>query len=138
MIVRELNALIREANYLLVFVPVINYVYLSTLESSEDILILSAVSCVICAFVLNFTRGYPEENDESSSDDLPTVVSWIYILSLGVWAVLWGYSVFQLYEFKGTLGPNVLFFGSLAWAAMLLTHIVLDRMNAYENPMYDF
>lgn len=137
MIVRELNVLIREANYLVVFVPLVNYVYLSTLESSEEILILAAGSCVVSAFVFNFTGGYPEEYDESSSDDLPTVVIWIYILSLVVWMLLWGYSIFQLYEFIGNLGPNVLFFGSLAWAALLLTHIMLDRMDAYENPIYD-
>lgn len=138
MIVRELNTLIREANYLLVFVPLINYVYLSTLESSEEILILAAGSCLVSAFVLNFTRGYPEEDDEAGSDDLPTVVSGFYILSLAIWVVLWGYSIFQLYESIGNRGPNVLFFGSLAWAAMLLTHMALDRMEAYENPMYDF
>jgi len=138
MIVRELNALIREANYLLVFIPVVNYVYLSTLESSKGILILAAVSCVVSAFVLNFTRGHPEEDDESSSEDLPTIVNRAYILSLGAWLILWGYSVIRFYEFIGSLAPNVLFFGSIAWAAMLLTHIALDRMDAYENPMYDF
>lgn len=138
MIVRELNALIREANYLLVFVPLINYVYLSTLGSSEEVLILAAGSCVVSAFVLNFTRGYPEEDDEPSSDDLPKVASKIYLLSLGIWVVLWGYSIFLLYKFIGSLGPNVLFFSSLAWAALLLTHIALDRMDAYENHMYDF
>lgn len=138
MIVRELNALIREANYLLVFVPVINYVYLSTLASSEVVLVLAAVSCAVSAFVLNFTRGYPEEDDESSSDDLPSIANGLYILSLGIWVVLWGYSIFRLCGFIGDLGPNVLFFGSIAWAAMLTTHILLDRIEEYENPMYDF
>lgn len=138
MIVRELNALIREANYLLVFVPVINYVYFSTLNLSGFVLVLAAVSCAVSAFILNFTRGYPEEDDESSSDDFPTIANRLYILSLGIWVVLWGYSIFRLYAFIGGLGPNVLFFGSLAWAALLITHILLDRIEEYDNKMYDF
>ncbi|WP_336000592.1 hypothetical protein [Halorientalis halophila] len=111
---------------------------MSTLASSKLILVLAAVSCAISAFVLNFTRGYPEENDESSSDDLPGIAVGIYFLALGFWVVLWGYSILQLYGFIGSLGPNVLFFGSLAWAAMLITHVALDRIEAYENAMYDF
>lgn len=138
MIIRELNTLIREANYLLVFVPVINYVYLSSLKPSKKIFVLAGMSCVISAFVLNFTRGYPDEGDEPSSDSLPTIANVIYILSLGVWMILWIYSVLRLHGSLGNFGPNVLFFGSLAWGAMLSIHIGLDRMDAYDNPMYDF
>lgn len=138
MIVRELNTLMREANYLLIFIPVINYVYISTLQSSQLILVLSTVSCVISGFVLNFTIGYPEPNNGSNSSGVPQIANVIYVLSLAVWVVLWGYSVFLMYDFIGKIIPSVLFFASIAWSTMLLTHILLDIIEEYDNDMYGF
>jgi hypothetical protein len=139
MIVRELNALIRDANYLLVLTPIVNYAYLYTLLNSSRLLILTIFACIVCAFFLNFTRGYPE-TDESDSDSVPRYAAGIYILILITWVMIWAYSTFRMYEFIGgsDLAATALFFGSIAWATMLTTHFLLGWwIDGYSNPMYD-
>lgn len=142
MIVRELNALISEANYLLVLTPIVIYVYLYSLVDSLLILSLAILACLICAFFLNFTRGHPEIDDEDSdSEEVSNYATGAFILSLVSWAILWGYSVYRIFEYIGSsdMSANVLFFGSIAWAAMLVTHFGLDYwLNDYTNEMYEF
>ena len=137
MIVRELNSLIREANYLFVLLPVVNFVYIYSIAPTRQLLLVTIFSCLISAFFFNFTKGYPEESGESA---IPDVAGYAYILSVIFWALLWAYSLFLLFGYVGfsDLLSNVLFIGSVAWAAMLITHYLLSYwVDSYDNDIYD-
>lgn len=137
MIVRELNSLIREANYLFVLLPVVNFVYIYSIAPTGQLLLVTIFSCLISAFFFNFTKGYPEESSESA---VPDLAGYAYIVSVISWTLLWGYSLFLLFGYIGDsdLLSNVLFIGSVAWAAMLITHYLLSYwIDGYDNDIYD-
>lgn len=138
---RELNLLVRDANYLLVLLPIANFSFVYTENGSIFTLILTLISCLACAVFLNLTLGIPDPSDDSDSEKLSRPVTVLYFSSIIAWTGLWSYSIYKLYTYSG--GSNtyadILLILSLGWAILLLTHFGLGwKIDNYSNDMFEF
>ena len=139
MAARELNVLIRDANYLFVFLPVVNLAYLYSNAPNIGYLSLSLVACVTCAFALNFTIGAPDPKDETGA--IPESAGILFLICVLCWVCLLSYSVYQLYPHigKNSTTGNILFFVSVSWTILLSTHFLLDwKIDDYSNSLFEF
>lgn len=138
---RQLNILIRDANYLLVLLPIANFTFIYSKTSSSSTLGWILVSTITCAIFLNMTIGVPDPDDNSTSNPLSGRTTALYFASIVGWIGLWGYSTYNIYRYSGQSSQyaDILFIISIAWAIFLGIHYVLDwRIESYSNPIFGF
>ena len=138
---RQLNILIRDANYLLVLLPIANFTFIYSKTSSDITLGLILASVIACATFLNMTIGIPDPDEDSTINSLPGRTALLYFSSIAGWIGLWAYSTYNIYEYSGQSDQyaDLLFILSVAWAIFLGIHYFLDwRIEGYSNPIFGF
>jgi len=138
---RELNVLIRDANYLLVFLPIANFAYVYLNNSAIMIMGLVIISSFVSAFSLNFTLGIPDPKDSPTTHGLSGGATILYFGSLIAWVALLAYSIYRLKNYIGQSNSyaNILFIISIGWIILLGTHYLLDWwIDDYSNPIFEF
>ncbi|UHH26130.1 hypothetical protein [Halobacterium noricense] len=128
MATRKLNTLLRDANYLLIFLPLANLLYVFSQTGAELELFLTCIAGLVCAYWLNYTVGIPDPAKTTSDNSDPGVFGVIYLFSLLLLAVAWIYSTYRIYEYTGAsrIYANIFLIFSIGWPMLVSIHYLLD------------
>ena len=126
----DLNDLLNTPK-LFLFLPAVNHTFLvaTTTRSYEFELCLIAI--VSSAIVYNILDGIPV--DRADKVRLPTTTAFV-VFGLG-WVVTLTISLFRLKDAfpQQSMLPEALFFGTIAFISVVLSHIILLREDEYDN-----
>lgn len=135
---RNLNTLFQDANYLLVFLPIANFLYVYTQTGSTQELILALFAALVCSYALNYSLGIPDPKEYDYDIDTG-VFGPIYLISILLLSVVWGYSAYQIYKYIGVgmTYVNIFFILSVGWPFLLIIHSILHiYIEDYSNPLF--
>lgn len=113
------------------FLPVANYVYLIGTTDTSNALILCTIAAVSSAFIYNTLDGIPIDSAAKVPLGLTLAfvaagLTWLYLLYASAKSLL---SAFQL----SSIVHEVLFFTSVVFASIVVTHLLLLTVDEYQN-----
>lgn len=117
---------------LFIFLPVVNYVYLTGETTTNNAFILCILAVLSSAFIYNTLDGIPVER----AKDVRLGLTVIFGIAVLIWISLLYKSAKALLDlfYLDSIVPEILFFTTVVFSAIAITHmILLATVAEYEN-----